>query len=120
MENPSRRILCVDDDEDTCEMLSFFLRKYELILAHTFADAVTKALSGTFDVILLDSYLPDGSGIDLCRQIRESDINIPIIFYSGDAIPKRIEEAMEAGATTYLVKPLSPDHVEKAIEQLLN
>jgi DNA-binding response OmpR family regulator len=120
MDNPNRRILCVDDDEDTCELLSFFLRKYELILAHTFADAVTKALSGTFDAILLDSHLPDGSGIDLCKQIRESDINAPIIFYSADAFPKRIEEAMEAGATKYLVKPLSPDDVEKAIEKLLS
>lgn len=119
MENPSRRILCVDDDEDTCELLTFFLKGYELILAHTFADAVTKALSGAFDAILLDSHLPDGSGIDLCRQIRESNLNTPIIFYSADAYPKRIEEAMQAGATKYLVKPLSPADVEKTIEQLL-
>jgi CheY-like chemotaxis protein len=119
-EKTRRRVLCVDDDADTCELLSFSLPAYELTLAHTFADAITKALSTDFDAILLDSHLPDGSGIELCKQIRESDPGIPIIFYSADAFPEQIDEAMEAGATKYLTKPLSPDGVGKEIEQLLS
>lgn len=115
-----RRVLCVDDDEDTCEVLSIYLKNYELILAHTFADALSKALSGSFDAILLDSHLPDGSGLDLCKQLRESDIDAPIIFYSADALPERINEAKRAGANEYLVKPVMPDDVEKIIGQLLN
>jgi CheY-like chemotaxis protein len=120
MEKPKPRVLCVDDDQDTCELLSIFLKQYDLTLACTVADAVTKALPNTFDAILLDSYLPDGSGIELCRQIRESDISVPIIFYTADALPKSIEEAMQAGATEYLVKPFTPDRVEKIIEKLLS
>ena len=121
MENTKRKVLCVDDDADTCEILSVTWRSspYELTLAHTYAEALTRALEGDFDVILLDSHLPDGSGIDLCKEIRESDPQTPILFYSGDTLPSRIEEAMEAGATRYLKKPLSPDGVEKEIEKLL-
>jgi two-component system phosphate regulon response regulator PhoB len=121
-EKARRRVLCVDDDTDTCEIMSIAWQNsyYELALAHTYAEALTRALEGNFDVILLDSHLPDGSGIDLCQQIREADQQTPIIFYSADAMPKHIEKAMEAGATTYLTKPLSPDGVEQEIEKLLD
>jgi DNA-binding response OmpR family regulator len=121
METSKRKVLCVDDDEDTCEMLSVVWRNsdYQLTLAHTVAEALTRALTDEFDLILLDSHLPDASGIDLCRQIREADQQTPIIFYSADAYPKHINEALEAGANLYLTKPLSPDGVGKAIDQLL-
>src|SRR4051812_13981371 len=82
----NERILCVEDDEDTCELLSFSLGKagYEVVSAYTFADGLAKALSGSFKVILLDSHLPDGSGIELCKQIRETGSHTPVIFYSAD------------------------------------
>ena len=65
MEETKRRILCVEDDEDTCEMLTLALQLsgYEVVSAHTFADAITKALTTHFDAYILDSRLPDGSGV---------------------------------------------------------
>jgi DNA-binding response OmpR family regulator len=120
MKTAGRKILCVDDDEDTCEILSLVLKEYDLVVAHTYQDALTKALSGSYDAILLDSQLPDGSGIDLCREIKESDSHIPIIFYSAHAYEHQIDAALQAGATTYLTKPLAPEAVGKAIEQVLS
>jgi DNA-binding response OmpR family regulator len=115
------RTLCIEDDIDTCEVLAFVLARsnYDVEIAHTFADGFNKALSGGFQAILLDSHLPDGSGKDLCRQIRQIDQYTPIIFYSADAFPAQIEEAMKAGATTYLTKPIDPFEVEQTIARLL-
>jgi DNA-binding response OmpR family regulator len=122
MNHFKRKLLCVDDDADTCEMLSvaWGRSKYELTLAQTYAEALSRALEGDYDIILLDSHLPDGSGIELCKEIREADQQTPILFYSADAQSAHIEEALEAGATTYLKKPLAPDDVEQEIEKLLS
>ena len=74
----------------------------------------------TVDLYLLDTRLPDGSGIDLCRQIRSEDLYSPIIFYSGEARPEMIEEAMKAGAQAYLKKPIDPFEVGETIAGLIS
>jgi two-component system, OmpR family, alkaline phosphatase synthesis response regulator PhoP len=115
------RILCVDDNEDTCVMLSFVLAlsSYEVESAFTFAEGLNKALAGGYQFIILDSQLPDGCGSDLCNQIRQKDRQTPICFYSADAYPGQIEAAMDAGANAYLIKPIDPFEVEKTITRLL-
>ena len=115
-------ILCAEDDKDTCELLNMVLGSsgYEVVSAHTFADALTKALAGKFDIYLLDNQMPDGSGVDLCRQIREFDAETPIIFYSADAFPRAIEAAMEAGANDYLIKPVDIDGVRVKLKEVYN
>jgi two-component system, OmpR family, alkaline phosphatase synthesis response regulator PhoP len=121
MEEPKRRILCAEDDEDTCELLTLVLGRsgYEVVSAYTFADALSKALTGSFDIFLLDNKLPDGTGVDLCRQIREVDTSTPIIFYSADAFEREIEGAYNAGANAYLVKPVDPQELDRTITGLL-
>jgi DNA-binding response OmpR family regulator len=115
------RILCIEDDQDTCEMLTFALQPsgYEVVSAPTGEKGLSKVLAESFDAVLMDTNLPDISGIELCKQIRESDIPIPIIFYSGEARPDIIEEAIKAGAQAYLTKPIDPFEVEKTIANLL-
>ena len=115
------RILCIEDDPDTCEMLTLVLNPlgYEVISVHTGEDALEKASSGEFAVVLLDTNLPDISGIDLCRRIRTFNPHTPMIFYSGEARPEMIEEAMQAGAQAYLTKPVDPFEVEKNIAKLI-
>jgi two-component system, OmpR family, alkaline phosphatase synthesis response regulator PhoP len=115
------RILCIEDDQDTCEMLTFALQPsgYEVVSAPTGEEGLSKVLAESFDAVLMDTNLPDISGIELCKQIRESDIPIPIIFYSGEARPDIIEEAIKAGAQAYLTKPIDPFEVEKTIANLL-
>jgi CheY-like chemotaxis protein len=121
MPSYKRRILCIEDNEDSCEILSILLSRagYEVVLAQTAADALNKALTDDFDVLLLDNHLPDGSGLELCKQIREVNHHTPICFYTSDAFPKQIEEAMQAGANAYLVKPVFSDDIERTVKQLL-
>jgi two-component system, OmpR family, alkaline phosphatase synthesis response regulator PhoP len=122
MQHLQQRILCIEDDEDTCEMLTVSLEMsgYEVEVANTAAEALAKASTQHFDILLLDNRLPDRSGIELCKQIREFGIHIPIIFYSGDAYPAQIESAMKAGAQAYLVKPVYGKDLNRTIGQLIN
>ena len=121
MTREKRRILCIEDHQDTCEMLTFALQTsgYEVVSAPTGEKGLSNVLTESFDAILMDTNLPDISGIELCKQIRESDIPIPIIFYSGEARPELIDEAMKAGAQAYLTKPIDPFEVEKTLASLL-
>jgi CheY-like chemotaxis protein len=121
MQPVKRRILCVDDNEDSCEIVVILLTRagYEVVLARTAAEALNRTLTDSFDVLLLDNHLPDGSGLELCQQIREFNNHTPSCFYSSDAYPKQIEAAKQAGANAYLVKPVLPDEIERTIGQLL-
>ena len=121
MRSIKRRILCIDSDIDACEILTVLLDRagYEVVLVHTAADALSHSLTGAFDVLLIDLYLPDGSGLELCQQIREFNSQTPICFYTRNAHPGQIEAAMRAGANAYLVKPVLSGELEEAIRQLL-
>jgi len=101
------RVLCVDDDEDTCSMLAGLLGLVhcQVTTAGTAAEALELIARGRFDLYLLDNWLPGGSGVELCRQIRLSDPSTPISFYSGAGLESEREEALAAGAQAYLIKP---------------
>jgi two-component system response regulator ResD len=116
-----RRILCIEDNEDACEILGIVLGNagYECVSTHTVAEALNKTLTDSFDLILLDNHLPDGSGLELCKQIREFNTYTPICFYTSDAFLIQREAAMQAGANAYLVKPVHPGEIERTIEWLL-
>lgn len=116
------RILCVEDHDDTSKMLAFWLCKsgYDFVPALSFADGSDKAQDDDFDAYIIDNRLPDGRGIDLCKQIRQSDAKTPIIFYSADAHQHIIEEAYRAGANEYLIKPVSLADLERTISQFFH
>ena len=101
------RILYVDDHEDSSEMLKLLLSpsNYEVQAAHTVGQALQLAQSGVFDLYVLDKRLPDGSGVELCRQLNVLTPGVPCIFYSGDAYEIHLQEAVAAGAQAYISKP---------------
>jgi DNA-binding response OmpR family regulator len=106
MAEKSHHILCVDDHKDTCELLEVLLSDYKVVTAGTYAEALEKAKTEQIDLYLLDNWLPDGSGIELCEQIRKIHPTTPILFYSAAALESDRKEALEAGANGYLVKPV--------------
>lgn len=112
-------ILCVEDHQDTCDLLAFLLSDYTLI----FADSVEKSLelfaNQHFDLCLLDNWLVDGFGTDLCRQMLETSPHTPIVFTSGVAQKSEIQKAYDAGAKAYLVKPYNPDELLQVVKELL-
>lgn len=122
MKHQGRTILCIEDDLDTCDLIVFALglSGYQVVAAHTVQDALSMVKKESFALYSIDANLPDGSGVDLCRRIREFDANTPIIFYSADAFPSQIQSAMLAGAQAYLVKPTDPAILTKTIDCLLS
>ena len=101
------RILCVDDHEDTSEMLTLLLAQedYEVVTAVTVEEALKRAKSEEFDLYVLDKRLPDGNGLDLCKKLSAATPDVPCMFYTGDAYEVHRREAIAAGADCYVAKP---------------
>ena len=115
-----KRILLVEDEEDAKELVAHTLPEYTLICARDFSEGLRLARRGHFDLYILDSWLPDASGVELCRFIREFDSHTPILFYSAAAYERDIREAIRAGAQEYLVKPVVPDELRWAVARLIS
>jgi len=112
------RVLCVDDDEDACEMLTVLLKysSIDAICVESAEEAWELIKVDNFDLYLLDSWLPGLDGFELCRQIREVDPDTPILFYSAAAYDADKRKGIEAGANAYLTKP----EVHVLVQTILN
>jgi DNA-binding response OmpR family regulator len=73
-----KRILLVEDHLDNWELVEFSLTEYTVICARDFKDGMRLARQRYFDLYILDNWLPDRSGVELCRLIREFDPHTPI------------------------------------------
>ena len=115
------RILCVDDHEDSSQLLKLLLAEsdYEVSIAGTMDEAIRLAQATEFDLYVMDKHLPDGSGIDLCRKLGELTPNVSCIFYTGDAYEIHRQEAMAAGADAFIPKP-DIDALIDAVQKLLS
>ncbi len=107
----------VDDDLDTCELTSLLLRRegYTVTYATAVNEALDLALAGTFDVILLDNWMPGMTGVEVCRELRSHEVKTPIIFQSAAAYSSDKQEATSAGAQEYLVKPIDREELLSAL-----
>lgn len=104
----NHKVLFVDDDSDTCDLMRTWLslNGYNVATAPTMFDALELVQSHNFSLYIFDNWLADGSGIELCRQIRAFDRNTPILFVSGAVYQSDIDQALAAGAQAYLRKPV--------------
>ena len=107
MSSDRYRILCADDHEDTCFLLSTLFGSWgcEVRSAGSVEETLTLAGVKHFDLFILDYHFRDGSGVDLCRRLRQMRPQTPVIFYSGAAYESDKEQALGAGAEAYVVKP---------------
>lgn len=117
MQTSMLRILCVDEDADTCFMLTMLLRhsRIEVTSAGSLAKGLEMAKVGGFDLLLLDHRFIAGTGLELCRQIREFDRRTPIIFFTALASERERQRSLEAGAQAYLIKPDDLDKLADTI-----
>jgi len=122
MQLSKHRILYIEDHEDTRDLVMILLQQqnYEVITAATMAIGVGLATNQRFDLYLLDSRLPDGSGLDLCRELRSFDLRTPILFYSAAAYEIDKKTAMDCGAQGYLTKPSDNGDLCHMIEKLIS
>jgi DNA-binding response OmpR family regulator len=115
------RILCTEDDADSREMLVVVLSKagYEVDHVEHPREAINFAKERSYDLILVDNWMPELTGEDLTKEIRTFDLVTPILFYSGAGYESDKQNALAAGAQGYLTKPTGilelVDEVEKLI-----
>lgn len=116
------RILYVEDDEDTRELVTYLLARgnYKVLPAENYDDALRLARANQFDLYLIDNWMSGGSGIDLCRKLREFNSWTPILFYSGAAYECDKQQAFAAGAQGYLVKPAENDDLVSEVSRLIS
>lgn len=121
LDTPNPRVLYIEDHEDTRELVTLLLaqKSYVVVTGSTVESGVALANTQAFDLYLLDSWLPDGSGLDLCKQIRKFDQATPILFYSAAAYEIDREQAMQSGAQAYLIKPSHPSELSSLVTFLI-
>ncbi len=106
MKELKSKILCIEDDEDTCELVTFVFNRagYE-IKSCSQKDCLKNTHEEKFLAIILDHYFDGINGVDICEEIRSFNKTTPIIFLSGEARQAEIDKAIAAGANAYLIKP---------------
>ena len=112
------RILIVEDEPGISNFLKQGLEEegYEITLAGNGEDGLRMALLGGFDLILLDWMLPKIKGIDVCLQIREQDIETPILFLTAKDTVQETIEGIKSGANDYIKKPFSFEELLERIK----
>lgn len=100
------KILLVEDDLSLAGGLSLAIEKqgFELEVARTAKEAERSWADGKFDLVLLDVSLPDGSGFDICREIRRTS-KVPIIFLTASDEEIDVVTGLEIGGDDYITKP---------------
>ena len=100
------KILLLEDDYSLSRGLSYALEKqgYEVSAAGTVEEALLLCRKEGFDLLILDVTLPDGSGFDVCREVRKSS-NIPIVFLTASDDEINIIMGLDMGGDDYITKP---------------
>lgn len=114
------KILVVEDDLTIVKNLSELLRREGFVVtpALTCNEAVTKAESEQFDLILLDVLLPDGNGFSLCKRIK-STTTCPVIFLTASSDEYSVVTGLDIGADDYIEKPYRPRELISRIKSVL-
>ena len=124
MSESKARILCVEDNRDSREMISTLLREtnpnYEVTAVETAAEALAMDSRRVFDLYILDIWLPGMDGVELCRRLREKGITKPIMFFSAMGVQAKDRDyVLKAGANEFLVKSLDLERFTSTVDRLL-
>jgi DNA-binding response OmpR family regulator len=118
-----RRLLFVEDDKDLNLYYQTALRGegFEVIGAFSGEEAVNLLQAESFDLVLLDIYLPDGNGVDILKKIRmELQLSqLPVCMITGYLDIEPVVDAFRHGANGYIVKPYDLDELLFKIRELL-
>lgn len=114
-------ILLVEDNEAIILGLEYLLKEegFGCLFARTGGEAREQLRRGAFDLVLLDIALPDGDGWSLCRQLRRSDPDIPVIFLTAREEELDVVQGLELGADDYIIKPFRNRELISRIKAVL-
>ncbi len=123
MTSTSKTVLIIEDEEDAAELFAEMMRVsgFRVLKTSNSAPAISMMIAEKPDVIILDIMMPEISGLDILRQMRRSPelANIPVVVVSAKSMPADIKNGMEAGASTYLTKPVGFLDLKDAVERAL-
>ncbi len=116
----SARILVVEDDRRTADVIALYLRPagHKVFVEHDGAAAIARSRIEPFDLVVLDRMLPGAAGLEVCRAIREQG-STPVIMVTARTLEEDRLEGFEGGADDYVSKPFSPRELVARIQALL-
>ncbi len=105
-----RKILVVDDDPDSLEIVSEALRweGYQITTASSGAEALAFLKNQTYDLLVLDVNMPGMNGTETLRGLRQNEQYVSVVFISGNSSTEAVIEGLDAGADDYIAKPFDP------------
>ncbi|MBI5622243.1 MAG: response regulator [Elusimicrobia bacterium] len=117
MPDPQRTVCIFEDHQDIQMLLKIFFKKrgWNAVVNGDGVDAVAIVRQHQPRLVLMDIIMPGKDGIAACKDLRESGIDVPVIFLSSKPFIEDRERAMAAGATSFLHKPFNPRDLEAAI-----
>lgn len=115
-----KNILIVEDDKILNKGVSFFLNKegYNVISAYTKEEGKLAILQNKIDFLLLDVNLPDGCGLDFCKEISDK-MDFPVVFLTANDTEEDMIKGFESGCDDYISKPFSVDILKLKINAIL-
>lgn len=115
-----KKVLVVDDTKNIRHLLStcLELEKFEVFTAGDGKQALELILEQDFDLIFLDIKLPEYSGTEVLRKIREQQINTPVVVMTAFATVKNAVECTKLGAVAYLQKPFTAEKVRNILKEI--
>ncbi len=123
MTSTSKTVLIIEDEEDAAELFAEMMRVsgFRVLKISNSAPALTTMAAEKPDVLILDIMMPEISGLEILRQMRRDPelANIPVVVVSAKSMPADIKNGMEAGASTYLTKPVGFLDLKEAVERAL-
>jgi len=117
------KILIADDELDMRELMELVLRfaGFEVVLVADGFEALEKAPLEQPDLILLDVLMPEMTGYEVLRRLRENPATsaIPVVLFSAKGREAEIKQGLELGAVEYIVKPFAPDDLTSQVKDVL-
>ncbi len=115
------RLLLIDDDQELCELLASWLTQegFQVTACHEAGSARQALVEQAPDAVVLDVMLPDGSGLELLKQLRGEHPDLPVLMLSARGEPLDRILGLELGADDYLAKPCDPRELTARLRAVL-
>ena len=122
MTQPERTVLIVEDEPDAAEMFAEMMRVsgFRVVKSYSSGPAINMMSSEMPDVVILDVMMPDVSGLEVLRFMRQEPklAKIPVIVVSAKSMPSDIKTGLDAGASIYLTKPVGFLDLKEAVDKV--
>ena len=121
MTSTTKTVLIIEDEADAAELFAEMMRVsgFRVLKTTNSAPAIAMMTAERPDVVILDIMMPDTSGLDILRQMRRNPelAGVPVVVVSAKSMPADIKNGMEAGASSYLTKPVGFLDLKEAVER---